>query len=73
MNETLKHLRELGISPGEMAIALNVSLDDFQQWLCGELRSEIADMIDVGLLMLEMRLSSARLQSDEPTLRIAAA
>ena len=36
-------------------------------------RVHLRDMIDVGLLMLEMRLSSVRLQSDEPTLRIVAA
>ena len=73
MDERVKQLSELGIEPHDAAIALNVSFRDFEQWLCGELRTEIADMIDVGLLMLEMRMSTARVHSEEPTLRIAAA
>ncbi|HEY3055875.1 MAG TPA: hypothetical protein VGK31_08095 [Thermoanaerobaculia bacterium] len=73
MDRTLDRLRELGISRAEVALALNVSLSDLEQWLVGALRTEVADMIEVGLLLLEMRFCSARVHSEEPTLRIAVA
>ena len=73
MDRTLDRLHELGVSRAEAATALNVSMSDLEQWLVGALRTEVADMIEVGLSLLEMRLSSPRLHCEEPTLRIVAA
>jgi hypothetical protein len=73
MDEPLDRLRELGISRADAAEALNVSLTDLDHWVQGELRTEIADVIEVGLTLLAMRLRGARLRCEELTVRIAVA
>ena len=60
MRETLDQLRALGLSIPEAAKALNVTLDELEHWSHGDLRSEIADIIEVGLTLLLMRLETAR-------------
>ena len=58
MNETLNQLRDLGVSISEAAAALNLTLDELEQWLRGGLRSEVADVIEVGLTLLLMRIEA---------------
>jgi hypothetical protein len=64
MRETLDQLRDFGVSISEAAKALNVTLDDLEHWTHGDLRSEIADVIEVGLTLLLMRLRATRARYD---------
>jgi hypothetical protein len=70
MNETLNQLRDLGVSISEAAAALNLTLDELEQWLRGGLRSEVADVIEVGLTLLLMRIEATH-RSCAHTQRIA--
>jgi hypothetical protein len=70
MNETLNQLRDLGVSISEAAAALNLTLDELEQWLRGGLRSEVADVIEVGLTLLLMRIEATH-RSCAQTQRIA--
>ncbi len=60
MNETLNQLRDLGVSIAEAAKALNLTRDELEHWVDGELRSEVADVIEVGLTLLMMRVEAER-------------
>ena len=70
MEQRWLRVEKLGIDLAALALALEVSDDDLARWLVGrELPVELADMIEVGLAMLEMRCRSRR-ASDVPTLRL---
>jgi hypothetical protein len=72
MNETLNQLRDLGVSISEAATALNLTLDEMERWVRGGLRSEVADVIEVGLTLLLMRMEATHRRCEQ-TQRIAAA
>ncbi len=72
MNDTLNQLSDLGVSISEAANALNLTVEEMEQWLCGDLHSEVADIIEVGLTLLLMRMEAAR-RPCEMTQRIVAA
>ncbi len=71
MNETLDQLRNLGVSIPEAANALNLTVEELEHWIGGDLRSELADIIEVGLTLLLMRIEAARRRC-EMTQRIIA-
>ena len=70
MEQRWLRIEKLGIELVTLAAMLEVSDDDLARWLVGkELPVEQADMIEVGIAMLEMR-TRARLHRDAPTLRL---
>ncbi len=71
MNETLNQLRDLGVSISEAANALNLTVEEMEQWIGGDLRGEVADIIEVGLTLLLMRIEAGRRRC-EMTQRIVA-
>ena len=60
----------LGLTPCEAAMALSVTRQYVADWLEGTLTAEENDIIEVGISLLEMRISMARIRRDEPTERM---
>ena len=50
-----------------LSVMLNISGEAIGQWLAGTLPPEEADMLEVAISLLEMRLSRARARRNEPT------
>jgi|GEM_PF-3115206 len=68
--ERWSRIEKLGIDLMALTAALEVSDDDLARWIVGKpMPIEQADMIEVGIAMLEMRFR-ARRSSDVPTLRL---
>ena len=68
--ERLIRIKNLGMDLVGLGAALEVSNDDLARWVAGKpLPIEQADMIEVGIAMLEMRCRTRR-RSDAPTLRL---
>lgn len=71
MEQRWLRIEKLGVELVGLAALLEVSENDLARWVVGKgLDVEQADMIEVGIAMLEMR-RRARLSSDAPTLRLA--
>jgi len=71
MEQRWLRIERLGIDLAALAASLEVSDDDLARWLVGKtLPIEQADMIEVGIAMLEMRFRGTRYESDAPTLRL---
>jgi hypothetical protein len=70
VKERMLRLEMLRMRPDEIATALDLSLSDIISWLAGETNCEQADIVEVGLSLLEMR--PRRTRQDEPTLRFEA-
>jgi hypothetical protein len=70
MEQRWLRIEKLGIDLAALAVMLEVSDDDLARWLVGwDMPIEQADMIEVGIAMLEMR-TRTRLNSNAPTLRL---
>jgi len=70
MEQRWLRIDRLGIDLNALVVTLEVTAEDFARWLIGrEMPIEVADMIEVGIAMLEMRVRS-RHNSDSPTLRL---
>jgi len=70
MEQRWLRIEKLGIDLVALSVMLEVSDDDLARWLVGfDIPIEQADMIEVGIAMLEMRMRT-RLNSDAPTLRL---
>jgi len=70
MEQRWLRIERLGIELVALALTLEVSHDDLARWLVGkDMPTEVADMIEVGIAMLEMRVRT-RFHSDAPTLRL---
>jgi succinate dehydrogenase flavin-adding protein (antitoxin of CptAB toxin-antitoxin module) len=70
MEQRWLRIEKLGIELVTLAVMLEVSDGDLARWVVGkELPVEQADIIEVGIAMLEMR-TRTRLYHDAPTLRL---
>ncbi len=68
--ERWRRIEKLNIELAGLAAELEVTEEDLARWIVGKpLPLEQADMIEVGIAMLEMRCRTRR-ASDAPTLRL---
>lgn len=72
MKETLEFLHERGISPAELAAALDRKLTEVERWMRGDLDREAADIIEVGISLFVNRLAAVRVRTDERTVPVPA-
>ncbi len=72
LKETLQFLHDRGISAAELAAALDRKLTEVEQWMRGDLSTEAADIIEVGISLFVNRLAAVRARNDERTERVAA-
>jgi hypothetical protein len=72
LHDRIHRLEQFGISLQELATFLSATAAEIEQWIAGVLSTEEADILEVGMSLLEMRLSHARARRNEPTERVAA-
>lgn len=72
MEQRWRRIDKLGFELAALAAMLEVTNDDLARWLVGkELPVEQADMIEVGVAMLELRVRSRIHAQNAPTLPLA--
>lgn len=70
MRERFLRIEMIGLPADEVAVRIGTSQGDLARWITGQLPVEDADIIEVGLSMLEMRWLH-RIVSDSPTLPLS--
>lgn len=70
MRERFLRIESIGIPTSTLAEWLGLSEQNLARWITGSLPSDEADIVEVGLSLLEMRVEVARKASFEPTLRL---
>jgi hypothetical protein len=71
LHDRLKRLERLGVPLGELSSILDVRESAINRWVSGTMSLEEADIFEVGLLLLELRLARAAMQH-QATQRIVA-
>ena len=72
MKQRWRRIEKLGFELAALAAILEVTDNDLARWVIGkELPVETADMIEVGVAMLEMRVRTRASAQNAPTLPLA--
>lgn len=70
VRERIQRVLSLRLDTEDLADSLGVSTSELLKWISGKLTIEQTDVLEVGIALLEMKISAAA-RHEQPTTRLA--